>query len=104
MTTAQDILNHNWPLSLFKDVDGEPFSGGCPCAHLEGEGFIVGVHCWRGGCDHCRGSGVHITGDLDPTILAQIGIHVILNNGWTDHTDWSLIVNGVETEISPRQP
>ena len=90
MTTVDEILASKNPLSLAVD-----FEGGCPCCLIEGDGFEVEVHCWRtnlNGCG-CKYSGIHVQG-LPSEVAQRVAEHVRDNNGWTDHTDFAIVVEG----------
>ena len=88
MTTVADILASSHPLSLAADYDGC-----CPCCEIEGDGFTVLVHCWRakpGGCD-CEYSGIHVSG-LPADVAQRVAKHVRDHNGWTGHTEYTIVV------------
>jgi hypothetical protein len=85
--SVEQFLEHEWPMGLDPDFDGC-----CPCATVEGEGFTVRTHCWRtsDGCK-CQWSGVHVEG-LDAETARRVAEHMRDNNGWTEHTDWAIVV------------
>lgn len=86
--TATELLENEWPMSLAEDFDG-----GCPCGEIQGENFYVRFHCWRSncGCD-CKHSGIHVSGELDTTTKQKIAEHIRDNNGWSDWTDWNIVI------------
>lgn len=89
MITAEQLLRSEWPMNLSEDYEGS-----CACCFIEGEGFSVRTHCWRTKVDcNCEYCGIHITGELPQKKLLQIAKHIRNNNGWTDFTDWTIIVN-----------
>ena len=93
MITADELLACDWPFQFATDPDGQRFSGGCPCASIVGDGFIVSMHCWRSSCDaDCEFAGVHVSGSIDDETKRRIGEHVRDNNGWTKHTEWAVVV------------
>jgi len=85
--TKEDLLAHNYPMVLAPD-----FEGGCPCGEIIGENFKVGFHCWRCGCEICKFSGIHVSGELSEDLKRQIAEHIRDNNGWADATDWSIVI------------
>lgn len=93
--TAQQILSHDYPMALARcpnEEDGE-FDGSCPCGEIHGEDFEVEFHCWRSSCKYgCEYSGIHVSGTLDSETKRKIAEHIRDNNGWTNHTDWSIII------------
>lgn len=93
--TADKLLSSNLPLSLAKSAngEGEDFDGSCPCCKIDGEGFTVYVHCWRSSCNECMYSGIHVSGKLDTDTKKKIAIHIRDNNGWTNSTDWNIIID-----------
>lgn len=99
--SSEKLLADNWPMSLARcpnEEDGA-FDGSCPCGRIEGDGFAVEFHCWRSKCSHgCEYSGIHVTGTIGIEEMKKIARHIRDNNGWTDRTDWTLTVNGVEIE------
>ena len=92
--TAKNLLDNNWPMSLAKNPnDDGAFDACCPCGEIIGENFIVEFHCWRSGCEYgCRYSGIHVSGSLDSQTKRQIAEHIRDNNGWTNSTDWSIVI------------
>lgn len=93
MVTVDQFLANEWPMGL-----DEGFDGGCPCCVVEGDGFKVETHCWRTGTFHegvkcaCRWSGVHVSG-LDGETARRVAQHMRDNNGWTEHTDWEIVIH-----------
>ena len=87
MLTTKQVLEHDWPLSL--DPEFETY---CPCAHIKGENFEIDIHCWRGGCDKCQYSGIHVSGTLDAETKRKLAEHIRDNNGWSNHTDWNIVI------------
>ena len=88
MTTVDEILASDNPLSLADD-----FEGGCPCCMVDGDCFEVYVHCWRNnlvGCE-CKYSGIHVRG-LPADVGQRVAEHIRDNNGWSDHTDFTIVV------------
>lgn len=85
--TKEELLAHEWPMALAHDFDG-----GCPCGEIIGENFKVQFHCWRCGCESCEFSGIHVSGELGEDSKRQIAEHIRDNNGWTDATDWSIVI------------
>ena len=93
MTTVDELLAHEYPLALGSNADGEPFMGSCPCCHIKGDGFEVEVHCWRPGCEYgCPFSGIHVSGTIDRDTKQRIAEHIRDNNGWSEHTDWNIVI------------
>jgi len=103
LVSASEVLACDWPLKLACAPNGsdEGYDGSCPCALIHGENFEVEVHCWRGGCEHgCKYSGIHVSGELDKATKRKIAEHIRDNNGWTNHTDWTLVVLGTNAKVS----
>ena len=96
LVSVEEILTHPSPLGLGRAANGEDegWDGSCPCCLIHGEGFEVEVHCWRrGGCEHgCKYSGVHVSGTLDKATKLKIAECVRDNNGWTERTDWNIVI------------
>ena len=91
--TAKELLENDWPMSLARNPDGEGFDGCCPCGTITGDNFAVEFHCWRARCDHgCDVSGIHVSGTLDTATKRKIAEHIRDNNGWTNHTDWNIVI------------
>jgi hypothetical protein len=73
---AQEIVDRG--LAMYE-------TDGCPCGDFEIGDVGVELHCWRGSCDCCEFSGVHVFGeDRSRTELEQVGEAVIrdLRRGW----------------------
>jgi len=88
--TYQQLLAHDYPLSLgMNGNDEEPFDGGCPCCLIHGEDFEVDVSCWR---EHGGYSEIKVSGSLPRETLIDIAWHIRDNNGWTDHTNWEIVI------------
>ena len=82
MTSVEEILASEYPLTLDKGYDGC-----CPCADiLIGDNASVRVHCWRSifACG-CKYSGVHVHG-LDHETAHKVAQHIIANNAWATTT------------------
>jgi len=94
MITPEELLNNDWPLSLAMSSNGEEsFDGSCPCAVIRGVGFTVETHCWRSCCEHdCKYSGIHVSGTISKRMKQKIAKHVRDNNGWTNSTEWIIII------------
>ena|ERR1039457_2898504 len=92
--SAKDLLSNDWPLSLAVGSNGEEdFDGSCPCCLIHGENFEVEIHCWRSSCQYgCEYSGIHVSGELDKKTKNKIAKHIRDNNGWTNHTDWKIVI------------
>jgi hypothetical protein len=93
--TAEELLADLYPMrrAIGSNGDGEPWDGSCPCGIINGEGFVVEVHCWRASCEHgCKYSGVHVDGDIDRTTKERIAKHIIAKSGWSDSTEWNIII------------
>lgn len=92
--SAKELLESNSPLSLGRSSngEGEDFDGSCPCCMIHGEGFTVRVHCWRSNCNECEYSGIHVHGELDIDTKIKIANHIRNNNGWSNSTDWNIVV------------
>lgn len=79
-----EVLSTISPLNLDPDFDGA-----CPRATIKGEDFKIDIHCWRvGRC--CKSSGVHVTGTIPLVNKAQLAAHILIHNGWKNHTDWDI--------------
>ena len=88
MPTVDEVLASDNPLSLAAD-----FEGHCPCCWIDGGDFAVEIHCWRqklSGCA-CKYSGIHVQG-LPADVAQRVAEHVRDNNGWTEHTDFEIVV------------
>lgn len=92
--SVKELLESDWPLSLAKSANGEDeaFDGSCPCCMIYGEDFTIDMHCWRGNCNSCNYSGIHISGNLDKDTKMKIAEHIKNNNGWTNSTDWNIVI------------
>lgn len=92
--SVKELLETDTPLYLARSANGEDegFDGACPCCIIYGEDFEVNVHCWRSSCSICEYSGIHVTGTIDKDLKQKIATHIKNNNGWSDWTDWNIIV------------
>lgn len=90
--SVQDLLNHDYPMALARSADGDGFDGGCPCGTIIGDGFEVDFHCWRSSCTRCQHSGIHVSGVIDTETKQKIAEHIRDNNGWTNQTDWNIVI------------
>lgn len=102
MVRAEDVLKHDYPMALARNPnDDGAFDGGCPCGEIHGKNFEVVFHCWRSSCQYgCKYSGIHVSGALDRKTKMRIAKHIRDNNGWTNHTDWNLVVTGSNEKLS----
>lgn len=90
MVTVEQVLASEFPLTLVEEFDGS-----CPCALILGKNFEINVHCWRV-CQRCQWSGVHVKG-LELELAQKVAEHVRDNNGWTNHTDWTIVIEEEKT-------
>ena len=71
--------------------------GCCPCGHLYIRGINFDFHCWRGSCNQCKYSGIHLSSHHDffysREDLEKLGKLCLdeLNQRW-DNTDWELVI------------
>lgn len=91
---AADLLSFGNPIQFARNPkDDEPFDGSCPCGVINGDGYHVRVHCWRAQClDGCEFSGVHVSGSIEDETKRKIAEHVRDHNGWTNSTDWGVVI------------
>lgn len=87
MHTFSEMMQHPRPVTL----DPE-YEGCCPCAHIQGKGFKVDIHCWRTSHDHCDCpfAGIHIKG-LSSEDAHQLAEHIMDTIGWPC-IDWTVMV------------
>ena len=72
--------------------------GCCPCGHFYCRGINIDFHCWRGGCDKCKYSGIHIKQHYDFNYskedlnkLSQLCLEQI-KEVWGTTTEFDLII------------